>query len=57
MYVILDVSSRYAVGWTVQHRENSQVAKDLIAQTCEQQKIAPGTLTVHARADDARSGP
>jgi putative transposase len=48
LYVILDVFSRYAVGWTVQHRESSTVAKDLIAQTCEQQQIPPGTLTVHA---------
>jgi len=48
LYVILDVYSRYAVGWTIQHREDSQVAKDLIAQTCQQQRIAPGTLTVHA---------
>ena len=39
--MILDVFSRYAVGWTVQHRENAQVAKDLIAQACEQQQIAP----------------
>ena len=48
LYVILDVYSRYAVGWTVQHRENAQVAKDLIAQTIDQQQIQPGTLTVHA---------
>ncbi len=48
LYVILDVFSRYAVGWTVQHRESSLVAKDLIAQVCEQQQIAPGQLTVHA---------
>jgi putative transposase len=48
LYVILDVFSRYAVGWTVQHRENAQVAKDLIAQTVAQQQIAPGQLTVHA---------
>ena len=48
LYVILDVFSRYAVGWTVQHREDSLVAKDLIAQVCEQQHITPGRLTVHA---------
>ncbi len=48
LYVVLDVFSRYAVGWTVQHRENSQVARELIAQVCEQQNIAPGQLTVHA---------
>ena len=48
LYVILDVFSRYAVGWTVQHRESGQVAKALIAQVCEQQQIARDQLTVHA---------
>jgi putative transposase len=48
LYVILDVFSRYAVGWTVQHRESSEVAKDLIAQVCEQQQIVRDQLTVHA---------
>jgi putative transposase len=48
LYVVLDVFSRYAVGWTVQHRESSQVARELIAQTCTQQNIQPGQLTVHA---------
>jgi putative transposase len=48
LYVILDVFSRYAVGWTVQHRENGHVAKALISQVCAQQKIARDQLTVHA---------
>jgi len=48
LYVILDVFSRYAVGWTVQHRESSELAKALIAQACEQQQIARDQLTVHA---------
>jgi len=48
LYVILDVFSRYAVGWTVQHRESSQVAKDLIAQAVEQQQVGRDQLTVHA---------
>lgn len=48
LYVILDVFSRYAVGWTVQHRESGQVAKDLIAQVVEQQNITPEQLTIHA---------
>jgi len=48
LYVILDVYSRYAVAWTVQQRESSQVAKDLIAQACEHQQIARDQLTVHA---------
>jgi putative transposase len=48
LYVILDVYSRYAVGWTVQHRESGQVAKELIAQVCAQQNIQRDQLTVHA---------
>lgn len=48
LYVILDVFSRYVVGWTVQHRENAQLAKALIAQAVEQQQIPQGQLTVHA---------
>jgi len=46
--VILDVFSRYAVGWTVQHREGAPLAKALISQAAEQQKIKREQLTVHA---------
>ena len=46
--MILDVFSRYAVGWTIQHRESGQVAKALIEQVCQQQQIARDQLTVHA---------
>ena len=48
LYVILDVFSRYAVGWTVQHRENGELGKALIEQATEQQQIGAGVLTVHA---------
>jgi putative transposase len=48
LYVILDVFSRYVVGWTVQYRENGQLAKALIEQVTEQQQIAPKVLTLHA---------
>jgi putative transposase len=48
LYTILDVFSRYAVGWTVQYRESAEVAKALIAQTAEQQRIERDQLTVHA---------
>jgi putative transposase len=58
LYVILDVFSRYAVGWTVQHRENAPLARALIAQSCEQQQIPPRQLTVHAdRGTAMRSKP
>ena len=48
LYVILDVFSRYAVGWTVQYRENGQLATALIEQATEQQQITPEILTLHA---------
>jgi putative transposase len=48
LYVILDLYSRYAVGWTLQHRESGEIAKALLAQAAEQQGVTPGTLTVHA---------
>ena len=58
LYVILDVFSRYVVGWTVQHRETGPIAEALIAQAIEQQQTEPGTLTVHAdRGGPMRSKP
>jgi putative transposase len=48
LYVILDVFSRYAVGWTVQHRESAAVARALITHATEQQQIERDRLTVHA---------
>jgi putative transposase len=58
LYVILDVFSRFAVGWTVQYRESAELAKALIAQACEQQQITCDQLTVHAdRGSAMRSKP
>jgi putative transposase len=48
LYVILDVFSRYAVGWMVATGESAALAEKLIADTCAKQQIAPGQLTVHA---------
>ena len=48
LYVILDVFSRYIVGWTVAYRENAQLASALIEQAAEQQQITPKILTLHA---------
>jgi putative transposase len=48
LYVILDIFSRYVVGWMIAHQESSALAKRLIAETCEKQNIQPGQLTVHA---------
>jgi putative transposase len=48
LYVILDIYSRYAVGWTVAACEQSSIAKHLIAQTVQKQNIGDSALTLHA---------
>lgn len=48
LYVILDIFSRYVVGWMVAHREQDALAKRLIEESCMKQNIEPGQLTVHA---------
>ena len=48
LYVLLDVYSRYVVGWMLAHRESAALAERLIRETCERQGILPGQLTVHA---------
>ncbi len=48
LYVILDIFSRYVVGWMVASRESGELAKRLIADTCEKEGIKPGMLTLHA---------
>ena len=48
LYVILDLFSRYVVGWMVAAHESAQLAERLIAATCHKQGIAPHQLTIHA---------
>ncbi len=48
LYVILDIFSRYVVGWMVAQRETAQLAQQLIYETCQKQAIRPGMVTVHA---------
>ncbi len=48
LYVILDIFSRYVVGWLVADRESEVLAVDLIKQTCIKQRIRPGQLILHA---------
>ena len=58
LYVILDIFSRYAVGWMVASRESATLAEKLIRETCQKQSIAAGQLTVHAdRGSSMTSGP
>ena len=46
--VLLDIFSRYVVGWMVAERESSALAARLIEQTCLEQGIEPQTLTLHS---------
>ena len=48
LYVIMDIFSRYVVGWMVAHREQKALAKRLIKESCVKQNIGPGQLTIHA---------
>jgi putative transposase len=58
LYVILDVFSRYVVGWMVALREGAGLASKLIEETCQKQIILPGQLTIHAdRGSSMRSKP
>ena len=58
LYVILDIFSRYVVGWMVADRESAELAKRLISDTCQKQQIAPDQLTLHAdRGTSMRSKP
>ena len=48
LYVIIDIFSRYVVGWMVAHREQDILARRLISETSLKHGIEPGQLTVHA---------
>jgi len=48
LYVIVDIFSRYVVGWMIAEAENAGLAERLIEQSCLKQGIAPDQLTLHA---------
>ena len=48
LYVILDIYSRYAVGWMVASRESKILAERLFAETIRKQAVPAGQRTVHA---------
>ncbi len=58
LYVILDIFSRYVVGWMVAERESADLADRFIKDTCFKQEILPGQLTLHAdRGSSMKSKP
>jgi putative transposase len=48
LYVIIDIYSRYTVGWLIAERESAALAERLLADTITRQGIDPDTLTIHA---------
>jgi putative transposase len=48
LYVILDIYSRYVVGWMVAAREAALLAERLLADTIAAQGVKPAQLTIHA---------
>jgi putative transposase len=48
LFVIIDIFSRYVVGWTIAPGETGELAADFIADACARQHIARDTLTLHA---------
>ena len=58
LYVILDIFSRFVVGWLIAPRECAELAQQLIADTVARHDVEPGMLTLHAdRGAAMRSKP
>jgi putative transposase len=57
LYTILDIFSRYAVGWMLAERESATLAKRLIEETIGKQQVPTGQLSVHSdRGPSMKSG-
>ena len=48
LYVLMDVFSRFVVGWMIANRESATLAKELILQSCQNQEVDPQQLTIHS---------
>jgi putative transposase len=48
LYVMLDLFSRYVVGWLLAMNESASLAARLVAETCAKQNVREGDLTIHA---------
>lgn len=48
LYVVLDIFSRYVVGWLLAERESELLAQRLLADTVAKYPVVPGELTLHA---------
>jgi putative transposase len=58
LYVIMDIFSRYVVGWMVAPFESAALAEKLIKEACAKQQIGRNQLTIHAdRGSSMKSKP
>lgn len=48
LYVVLDIFSRYAVGWMVAERESANLATILVEESYAKQGVTPGQITLHS---------
>jgi len=48
LYTVIDIFSRYVVGWMIAEHESAELAKHLIATAAANQQIQPEQLTLHA---------
>jgi putative transposase len=48
LYVLLDIFSRFVVGWLLARQESAALAKVLIAESCARQHIGSDQLIIHA---------
>lgn len=48
LYVVLDIFSRYVVGWRLEHTESDRMAEYLLRTCCLREGVGPGDLTIHA---------
>ena len=48
LYVMLDIYSRYVVGWMLEKEESGALGKQLIEETCKAQNIDKNQLVIHS---------
>lgn len=56
MYTILDIFSRYVVGYMIASRELASLARQLVADSCAKQGIEPAQLILHADRGSSMTG-
>ena len=48
LYTVLDIFSRYVVGWMIAETQTSELARQLVSASARKQRILPGQLTLHS---------